>query len=231
MKIIGISGQMRNGKNVIADRLAEKLGWKHAAFAASVKQIFCDAFDVNLDFVEEWKIKSEPPPGFKMTVRQGLQFIGDGFRKIQGNIWIDIAFRNMQDETIINDVRYMNELKRVQEEGGINILVYRPDFLNNDPNDSEAEIRPFVEYFLQEGIEGVYQPENWLEGWTDPGYHGTMGDPSQVPCMHGGTRPDVEYVDVFIKNDGTLEDLNSKVDEIVLPLVHETFSSNAIASA
>lgn len=196
MKLIGLSGQFRNGKDEVADHLAKRLEWDRVSFASNVKRIYCDTFDVDLAFVEEWKNKPETPPGFDMPVRQGLQFIGDGFRKIQYNIWIDLAFRNPPETMILSDVRYVNELKRVRAEGGINILVYRPGFLNDDPNGSEAQIRPFVEFFVECGAEGPI-----LES------PGEMG-----------------LVDIFIRNDGTLEDLYAKVDRIVLPYVYERYT-------
>lgn len=199
MKTIGLAGQCRNGKDVAADYLGEKLGWDRDAFAKNVKRVYCETFDVDLDFVEEWKSNPEVPPGFDMNVRKGLQFIGDGFRKIQGNIWIELAFRNRTRPVIISDVRYVNELKKIRSVGGINVLIYRTGFLNDDPNGSEAQIRPFVEYFVDQGFEGVFRPE------SDVG--------------------EMNLVDVFLRNDGTLDDLYAKLDEIVLPYVHEKWQT------
>lgn len=154
MKIIGVAGQFRNGKDVISDYLAEKLKFKRAAFASNVKKIFCDTFDVDLEFVEKWKTISSPPPGFDMPVRQALQFIGDGFRKIKNNIWVDLVFRYDPNEIVISDVRYVNELMEIKKNKGINILVHRPGHLNSDPNPSESQIKVFVEYFLSKRVEG-----------------------------------------------------------------------------
>lgn len=198
MKTIGIAGQLRNGKDEVANYLATRLpNFERAAFAANVKRIFCETFNVDLAFVEEWKTKPEIPPGFDMNVRQGLQFIGDGFRKIQGNIWIELAFR--QDRNIIlSDVRYVNELRKIRDVGGINILVYRPGFLNDDPNGSEAQIRPFATTLEGIGKEGVVRPESYVE----------------VP---------IDLIDIFIRNDGTLLDLHRKVDDFVLPYVYEKY--------
>lgn len=188
MSVIGVAGQLRNGKDKTSDYLAEKLNFKRNAFASNVKRIFCETFGVDLDFVEQWKTVPEPPPGFNIPVRQALQFIGDGFRKIKSDIWVDLIFRNSPDNLVISDVRYINELKTIKDNKGINILIYRPGYLNEDPNESEAQIRSFVEYFLNKGTEGrVLSSEEKFS-----------------------------LVDFFIINDGTLEDLFVKIDNLIL---------------
>jgi len=201
MFVIGVSGQLRNGKDEIADYLSLQLDGHRIAFAAAVKEVFCQAFSVDLDFVEEWKVKDEPPPGFDANVRTGLQMIGDGFRKLKSSIWLDRCFDDfdfLDCPIIISDTRYVNELKKVHEVGGTNVLVYRPGFLNNDPNGSEAQIKPFVQYFLDTG-----------------GFEGVVHD------GHLTNPPDL--IDVFIRNDGSLEDLYSKVNELVLPYLEEKY--------
>lgn len=187
-KIIGLAGQLRQGKDVSADYLAEKLNLKRMAFALNVKRIFCEIFGVDMEFVEKWKTVQTPPPNFSMTVRQALQFIGDGFRKIKNDVWIDLIFRHNPDNISISDVRYINELKEIKKNDGINILIYRPGFLNDDPNDSEAQIRPFVIHFLEKGIEGKVSDDNENFG----------------------------LIDYFIINDGTLEDLYNKIDNYII---------------
>lgn len=145
---------MQAGKDTIADYLQLKLNecgdiqWTRAAFASNVKRVFMETFDVDTAFIEKWKVLSDIPSGFVMPVRQALQFIGDGFRKIQPTIWLDLAFREKVPK-IISDVRYINEFRRVKKEGGMNILVGRPDRLNDDPNGSEAQIRPYVMWCLK----------------------------------------------------------------------------------
>ena len=154
MRLLACAGQLRQGKDVTADYLAKRLGWGRGSFASNVKRIFCETFGADLDFIEKWKTVPEPPPGFKIPVRQALQFIGDGFRSIKDGIWIEMLLRDPEISLIISDVRYRNELYAVRNRGGLNILIYRPGFINDDPNDSESQIRGFVEYFLRSGCEG-----------------------------------------------------------------------------
>jgi len=189
-----ISGQMRSGKNVTGDYICKKLNYTEASFAKPVKDIFCQAFGVDLNFVEEWKVKKENPPGFQKTVRETLQFIGDGFRNSNSNVWVDYAFKNNKIYSCYTDGRYVNELIRIRKEGGINILLRRPDYENECENESEAQIRRLVDWFVSKKIEGNvrhFSKENAPEG-----------------CF---------FVDFFIVNDGSVQDLYSKIDKFVIP--------------
>ena len=206
--VIGVASQKQHGKDTLADRLQEKLNEKHegklwtrAAFAANVKKVFEDTFGVDREFVEEWKTKDEVPPGFDMPVRKSLQFIGDGFREIRGTIWVDLCFRD-DIPKIISDVRYVNEFTRVKKEGGLNILVGRPDKLNDDPNGSEAMIKPYCEWAL-DTLQGEKFYVN-LSRW------GSTDKPK-----------DMDLFDVFIRNDGTKEEFYEIIDTQLVPFVEK----------
>lgn len=211
MKIIGIFGQLGNGKDEVANCLVKKLNgewgdgpfihdfgvgppkWYRLGFADAVKKVFMESFNVSWDFIEEWKRKDEVPPGFDLNVRKSLQHIGDGFRKIQSDVWIRKA---MKSHAVISDGRYSNEAKMIKENGGINVVLYRQGFENDDPNPSESQIKPYVDYFNK----------NYKEG--------PISDlPIINPPFDG-----LQYFDYFLKNDGSLEDLYSKIDGLVFYL-------------
>lgn len=196
MKIISVAGQMRNGKNEIGEYICKKMNFTQASFATPVKKIFCDAFGVDINFVENWKIKSEPPAGFKKNVRQGLQFIGDGFRQIHPDVWVDYAIKNNPEYSCYMDGRYINELNKIKQKDGVNILVWRPGYENDDPNQSEAQIRPIVDWFASKGLEGYVAKID------------KTGAP--IGC---------EFIDFFIINNGTLEDLYKKVDNQIISML------------
>ena len=191
-----VAGQMRSGKNVVGDHICSRLGFTTASFAKPVKDIFCEAFVVNIDFVEAWKVKENPPPKFNKSVRQALQFIGDGFRNIYPDVWVDYAFANNPPKSCFTDGRYLNELRRVRASGGMNILMWRPDYENNDSNESEAQIKRVVDWFVSHGAED-----------------------GPVECPKGDCPPGCDMVDFFLINDGTLFDLYDKVDKIIIPAV------------
>ena len=196
MKIIGVSGQARFGKDELSDYLAPKLEFSRAAFANNVKKIFCDTFNVDLNFIEQWKTVPEAPPGFDMPVRQALQFIGDGFRKIKNDVWVDLIFRNEPENIVISDVRYINELYAIKNKGGINVLIWRPGHENNDPSDSESQIRILVDWFASKKIEG------------------SVKSISKEFAPHG-----CELVDYFIINDSSLENFYKKIEKYLFQII------------
>lgn len=229
MFVIGVAGQAQNGKDTLADQLqlslntwekesldkkmADELIWNRSAFASAVKKVFCDTFGVDLAFVEQWKTVPEAPPGFDMPVRQALQFIGDGFRKIRSTIWLDLAFRDKSVPKIISDVRYINEFVRVKQEGGLNILVARPDKLNDDPNGSEAQIRPYVEWALNRWRGHKDQVVDLRKvNWPDLRKYGPNDPHFVLPPPH------FEMFDIFVCNCGDRDALLELVDIEVAPL-------------
>lgn len=224
MFVIGVAGQAQMGKDTLADDLVVRLNhiaenasqldlaatWRRSAFAYAVKKVFCDAFGVDMDFVEKWKVIPEPPPGFLKTVRQCLQIIGDGFRQMKETVWLDIAFRDRKPK-IISDVRYVNEFKRIRLEGGLNILVARPDKINDDPNGSEAQIRPYIEFALKHFKEGPLKEQLFKLAAIE-----AMGGGVQVAPPEA-----MECFDYFIINNGTKEEFYAKIENVIVPYVQQ----------
>jgi hypothetical protein len=208
MKVIAALSQMAHGKDVFCDYLCECLNdisskkeWTRSAFANAVKDTFCNAFNVDRNFIENWKRNSEAPDGFLMPIRQCLQFIGDGYRKIRENIWIEIALKDNGKNIIISDGRYFNEAEAVREKNGLMFLIYRPGFINDDPNPSESQVKPLLQ---------------WASGNLKEG----PVDYSSNIMRYGITVPhELRYFDYFIKNDGSIEDLHKKIREDVVPFV------------
>ena len=205
MRIVGLASQLANGKDTVANFLVAKFNkvatqgvWKRVAFANAVKQIYMSAFDKTFEFIEEWKRRPEPPEGMDQTVRQSLQFIGDGFRKIQGDVWIQTLLRQVgpKDNVVISDGRYINEGRQVKNKGGYNVLLWRPGFENDDPNPSESQIKPLVMYCAKH---------------FDNGTHGGPLNLSQCPA-NDPPPPGLEYYDYFFINRGTLEEVEHEID-------------------
>jgi len=81
MNIIAAFAQLGNGKDTVCDYLAEKLNterfayessWKRTAFANAVKDIYCNAFGVDRDFIEKWKRNSDCPPNMIIACKASL---------------------------------------------------------------------------------------------------------------------------------------------------------------
>lgn len=197
MKIIGCFGQMGAAKDTVANQIVKNLGkpWRRLGLADAVKQVFMESFNVNLDFIEEWKRKDQIPPGFDLSVRKSLQQIGDGFRRIQSDVWLRIALKN--SNIVVSDGRYVNEAKEIKSRNGFNILLWRPGFENNDPNPSEAQIKPFVDFCAKNCKDGplLFDIGNWVEFGVE----------------------DLCRFDYFLINDGSIDDLHKKIDEQVIP--------------
>lgn len=201
--IIAAFGQLANGKDTVCDYLFDKLpkdqNWARSAFANAVKDTFCNSFQVSREFIEKWKRIPEPPPGFSLPIRQALQNIGDGFRKIIPTIWIDVALRSTKN-LIISDGRYINEAIAVKNKNGLNILIYREGFLNDDPNPSEAQLKPFLEWAaanLESGPIDLTDCENYPK--------------------------DLEHFHYFLKNTNK-ERLYNDVDAHLIPYVYNFFN-------
>jgi len=214
MKIIAAFGQLMAGKDTLCDYLAENINnvnsttsgkWERNAFANAVKDVFCQFFNVDRAFIEKWKRIPEAPPGMLMPVRQSLQFIGDGFRQIKPNIWIDIALRK-NNKQILSDGRYINEAKAVREKNGLNILIYREGYINDDPNPSEAQIRPVVEYCknnIKSGIINHKAIENAPE--------------------------ELQYFDVYLENSGNVTEFLDRSYAIVVASMFLKMTKNLIS--
>jgi len=212
MKIVCAFSQLGMGKDTVCDYLAEVLNkrqksgyWDRAAFANPVKEVYQNAFGVDRVFIEKWKRTNDSPPGMSMSVRKGLQFIGDGFREIKSNIWIEIALKEKDKQLIISDGRYTsNEAKAVDFLGGINVLLYRPGYLNDDPNQSEAQVRPLLDWCLKNiKTDGPIK--------YDP-------DRTDIP-RH------LEFFDYYLVNNGTIKQLYDKVENLLLPFVENKYAN------
>ena len=199
---------MAFGKDVVVDCLIEKLNkqietkWTHASFANAVKNVFCESFGVSRKFIEEWKRRPENPPGMDMPIRQALQFIGTGFRKIKDTIWIEIALR--EENIILSDGRFINEAVEVKAKDGVAIILYRPGFVNDDPNPSESQIRPIAEFCAKHLKDGPIPKYEILKE--------KFGD--ECP-------KEMQYFDYFLNNDGSLYDLYEKVEDLLIPYIQE----------
>ena len=207
MQIIGIAGQLGNGKDVLGLHLKEELErrfgelWHHRAWAEGLKNVFYDAFGVDKEFTEAWKRNPEIPPGFDMTVRGALQQIGDGFRQIKSDVWISWTLTRAPNKTIITDCRYVNELQRIRQEGGINVLVIRPGHVNDIAHPSESHLRLIVDFFLRTSMEG------------------RINLSSDLTTLPSGA----QYIDWVIRNDSTIQKFCDKINGGLVSFVKDRF--------
>jgi len=123
--IIGLSGYARSGKDSVAELLVLNYGFKRMAFADGIRKallqlnpVVADGLRLN-ELVEEhgWEVAKS-----KDEVRRLLQVLGTdvGRKLIHQDIWVWHLFNqmNMGERIVIPDVRFPNEAKMIEEQGG-----------------------------------------------------------------------------------------------------------------
>ena len=91
-----------------------------------------------------------------MTGREVLQYFGsDICRKMYENIWFDACIRRIRKDNpelaLISDVRFPNEIKGVQDEGGVVFGLPRDIVNGKDTHSSEQVDLSLCDYLLPKG--------------------------------------------------------------------------------
>lgn len=143
MKLIGITGRKRSGKDTVADMIIKQLAPKvviKIGFADALKEEVAKATGKSRDFIET----------NKSHFRLILQGWGTDFRReLDGkNYWINklgvkiLALENV-DMVIVPDVRFLNEAQFINEAGGMVIGVTRAGLIpDNHPSEQEQLLIP-----------------------------------------------------------------------------------------
>ena len=155
MKLIGISGRARAGKDTLANMLMEGLKEYDViktAFAEELKKQVKEHFDLsheqlygNLKEVEDKRYPMYPKMQYTggevfkcgtlfqpiccWTPREIMQDYGQFMREIDYDYWVKALFKKIDDQNvdflIITDLRHKNEVAAVLRRGGIHIRIYR----------------------------------------------------------------------------------------------------------
>jgi len=141
--IIGISGFINSGKGTVGTHLTEKYSFRKDSFANSLKDACAVMFDWPRDMLEgetdesrKWREQvdawwSEKLGIPNLTPRLALQLVGtDAMRNnFSDSIWFTTLEnrirKNPDQHVVISDVRFPNEIKFIQDRGGIMIKVSR----------------------------------------------------------------------------------------------------------
>ena len=142
-KIIGISGFIGTGKDTVARQLTEHYGFRKDSFATSLKDACAMIFDWPREMLEgntresrEWRENVDEWWSTKLNIpkfspRLALQLIGtDALRShFNEGLWFltleNRIRKNPDQHVVISDVRFPNEIKFIQDHGGIMIKVNR----------------------------------------------------------------------------------------------------------
>jgi hypothetical protein len=103
--------------------------------------------ETSIDWEVIEQIHGQKPSGrsTKMTAREVLQHVGtDIFRKIDPDVWIKSLLRKIEKDSpevaLVCDVRFENEVRALQDNGGFVIGLTRDPYKKSDKHSSELEI-------------------------------------------------------------------------------------------
>lgn len=124
--VIGFSGKFGSGKDTAAAMLVDgmpEMCWKRISFAHLVKATVATLTSTTLEQNLSDEGKQLVPHGFEHTLGTLQQRVGMALREhIDPNIWVQAAFASVspEDNVIVTDVRFPNELHEIQRvRGGI----------------------------------------------------------------------------------------------------------------
>jgi len=139
--IIGICGFIGSGKDTIADYLVNLHHFRRESFANTLKDAVSCVFGWDRTMLEgrtkqarEWREQRDEwwskRLGMDITPRWVLQYWGTEVcrRGFHDNIWIaslENKLRNSEDDVVISDCRFPNEIAAIKEAGGLVIRVVR----------------------------------------------------------------------------------------------------------
>ncbi|GAA0687782.1 adenylate kinase [Dyella marensis] len=154
MKIIGITGVARSGKDTLAKMLISEAGEAvHMSFAAPIREFISGLLGIPLEDLLDGPTKEQAIPelGGK-SPRQLMQTLGTewGREMIDPDLWIKVAQWRLEalkadmfppKVVVFSDVRFDNEADMIRSLGGRVVWVSRPGAGLNTDHISEAGIK------------------------------------------------------------------------------------------
>jgi hypothetical protein len=154
--IVALGGFARAGKDSAAQALVDHLGFRRVAFADKLREFLLrlnplvapgvqPAFGAHKSITTVQKVIDEYGwDGYKDSpygdhMREYMQRLGTecGRELISDSIWIDAALKDTEDNIVIPDLRFGNELAAIKARGGHTIRIVRPGVgpVNNHPSE------------------------------------------------------------------------------------------------
>jgi dephospho-CoA kinase len=148
--IIGVSGKIGSGKDVIGLCVKNDYDYTVIKFADKIKQIACLMTNTPMDLQTSQRGKASMLDDWGMTVREFQQKLGtdavrDGLHK---DSWVLATLSHYKPNYnwVVTDTRFINEAQRIQKLGGINIRVERPN--NPFPESSHPSEKELDNYIF-----------------------------------------------------------------------------------
>jgi hypothetical protein len=151
--IIGLAGYAGSGKDTVGKILVEQHGFRRVAFADKVKElalkvsprVWLEGESESLaDYLQFWCDNDWDKAKQNEQVREILQRTGQGVRDVLGDdAWIDAALCDIgyDENVVITDVRYKNEVETIAEMGGHLWWISRPGVgpVNDHPSENSID--------------------------------------------------------------------------------------------
>lgn len=149
--IIGLSGKAGSGKDTVADMIDEiyesqfikatgkKLKkefhtpFEKKRFAERVKIVCSSITGYPIETFYNREKYNQVIPFLGITLREFMQKVGDGLRReVNDKIWVygTLSHISPNANVMITDERYPNEADGIKEIGGINVRIFRPNYID-----------------------------------------------------------------------------------------------------
>ena len=212
--IIGITGFIGSGKDTVANYLVAKHGFVRDSFAGTLKDAVAKVFGWDRELLEgltpearEWREQVDPwwskrlnMP--RLTPRLMLQLWGTEVcrRGFHDDVWIaslENRLRKTTENIVISDVRFPNEIAAIRKVGGTCAWVKR------------GELPEWYDCALRENT--THEDRQWL--LEDAG----QLMPQQYPTVHHSEWAWIgQTFNYELENNGTVEELYTKVNDLLL---------------
>jgi hypothetical protein len=142
MKVVGISGYARSGKDTLADILVEHHGYTKVAFADKMRDFLYaqnpyvaeNGGGSNFRSLQEiinkfgWDGYKSSPWGDDLRALVQRTGTEAGRQTLWQNIWVDAAFKGLDPDGkyVFSDTRFLNEAEAVKDHGGLLLRISRP---------------------------------------------------------------------------------------------------------
>ena len=130
--IVGITGYAGSGKDSMGKCFVDNYGYTRVAFADAVKLMALDHHG--------WDGRKDE------AGRALLQEVGSMMRDEYEHYWVDAAFAEVakHEHVVLTDLRYVNELARLRQLGGVFVRVIRPGVgpVNDHPSETALNDQP-----------------------------------------------------------------------------------------